>query len=448
MLTTLEAPAQHTQQSHQGENAHYGQPVPSLTSDPHAEEAAERARRAAERAGVASAEVERLPFDLSALEDEGLFLNVDARGFGMLDRRLDWQALGLTLPRHSDITFRPPHCGLLPDRYRLPLLRPAARAHAALHRYSFRFTLTETLFETPAYRWLPWRAFEAFEQEFRAAQAALDAAKEHVLAQYDAVREEVVETFLTIASDSARRLAATGNAALEGFEQAVVRGVVDAMPSPADVREKLGLTYRVGVVLLGSEMLAEQRRAREERQRIEASEASVAVERRHREAREHLVQQELWAEQDRLRKQAEAEEEERRREAAVKERLRQMKVDAARERLHEAMSPLEEAAKQVHAAVYEAAAAIRDSLHKHEALHGASAKRARQLARWFRLMSWQKDAELDTLIAELERLASRPAGKTKREPGPIGEVLDDIIGLCYADARALTEPTRMGALEL
>ena len=113
-----------------------------------------RAGRAAERAGVAAAEVERLPFDLSALEDDGVFLNVDARGFGMLDRRLDWQALGVTLPRGGDLAFRPPRCGLLPDRYRLPLLRPAARAHAALHRYSFRFTLTETLFETPAYRWL------------------------------------------------------------------------------------------------------------------------------------------------------------------------------------------------------------------------------------------------------------------------------------------------------
>jgi hypothetical protein len=104
-----------------------------------------RAERAAQRAGLAVTEVERLPFDLSTLEDEGVFVNVDARGFGLLDRRLDWQALGITLPRGADLAFRPPRCGLLPDRYRLPLLRPAARAHAALHRYSYRFTLTETL---------------------------------------------------------------------------------------------------------------------------------------------------------------------------------------------------------------------------------------------------------------------------------------------------------------
>lgn len=35
---------------------------------------AARAQRAALRAGIAPAEVEQLPFDLSTLEDEGVFL--------------------------------------------------------------------------------------------------------------------------------------------------------------------------------------------------------------------------------------------------------------------------------------------------------------------------------------------------------------------------------------
>ncbi len=407
-----------------------------------------RAERAAQRAGRAAAEVERLPFDLSTLEDEGVFVNVDARGFGLLDRRLDWQALGITLPRGADLAFRPPRCGLLPDRYRLPLLRPAARAHAALHRYSYRFTLTETLFETPAYRWVPWRAFEAFEREFQAAQAALEAARAAVLEQYDSVREEVVDTLLQLAADSARRLEATGHLTPEGFQDAVVRGVLATMPGPEDLRTKLVLRYRLGVVLLGSEMLAEQRRAREERRQLEAVEAAAALERQQQAARTRLVQDELWAEEERLRRRLQAEAEEREREAAVKERLRQLKLEAAKERLQEAMSPLEEGAKQLHAAIYEAASAIRASLQKHHYLHGASARRARELVRWFRLMSWQSDQQLDALIAELEDLARRPAGKAKRDPGPIDQVLGDIVALCYADARALAEPHRMGALEL
>lgn len=423
------------------------QPITEATG--HANGRAEaRAERAAAQVGVQTAEVERLPFDLSVLEDEGVFLNVDAQGFGLLDRRLDWQALGISLPRNSDVAFRPARCGLLPDRYRLPLLRPAARAHAALHKYSYRFRLTETLFETPAYRWIPWRAFEAFEREFTAAQDGLATAKAEVLEQYDAVREEVVEIFLRLAADSARRLEATGHAIPEGFQDAVVRGVLGTMPSPDDLRDRLLLRYRVGVILLGSEMLAEQRRAREERRRLEVAEAELRLERRRQEARDRLVQEELWAEEERIRRRLQAEEEERRREAAVKERLRQLRLEAARERLQEAVSPLEEGARQLHAAVYEAAAAIRASLQKHGRLHGASAKKARELARWFRLMQWQSDDGLEALLAELEQLASRPAGKRKRDPGPIDEVLGDIVELCYADARALAEPHRMGALEL
>lgn len=420
--------------------------VPDVTTSGSARE---RADRVSSRVGVAGTDVERLPFDLSVLADEGLFVNVDASGFGLLDRRLDWQALGITLPRDSDLAFRPPRCGLLPDRYRLPLLRPAARAHAALHRYSYRFRLTETLFETTAYRWIPRRAFEAFEREFHAAQAALEQARAVVLDNYDAVREEVVATFARLADDSARRLEATGYAIPEGFQELVVRGVLAAaLPGPDDLRTRLVLRYRVGVVLLGSEMLAEQRRAHEERLQLERAEAELRVEQRRQEARVRLVQEELWAEEERIRRRLQAEEEERQREARVKERMRQLRLEAARERLQEAMSPLEEGAKQLHAAVYESALAIRASLQKHGRLYGASAKKARDLARWFRLMCWQSDENLEALLTELESLASHNGGKRKPNPGPVDQVLADIVELCYADARSLAEPNRMGALEL
>ena len=46
-----------------------------------------RAKNAAEQFGLQLSEIERLPFDLSALEDEGAFVNVDASNFGLLDRQ-------------------------------------------------------------------------------------------------------------------------------------------------------------------------------------------------------------------------------------------------------------------------------------------------------------------------------------------------------------------------
>jgi hypothetical protein len=47
------------------------------------------ASAAAERIGRDASEIERLPFDLSVLQNEVIFINVDATGFGILDRRLN-----------------------------------------------------------------------------------------------------------------------------------------------------------------------------------------------------------------------------------------------------------------------------------------------------------------------------------------------------------------------
>ena len=63
-------------------------------------------------------------------------------------------------------------------------------------------------------------------------------------------------------------------------------------------------------------------------------------------------------------------------------------------------------------------------------------------------MDWQSDSQLQALVSELETLASRSTSKKQRDPAAVNQVLGDIIELCYADARAVTEPNRMGALEL
>ena len=286
------------------------------------------------------------------------------------------------------------------------------------------------MFETPAYRWVPWRAWPEFERDFNAARAQLRVALDAYEADYDAIRETVLETFRQLAADSARRLEATGNPVMPDFEDAVVKEVMATLPSPTLLQARLSLRYRVGVMQLGSEMIGEQRKAAEERRQLESIEAERRLEEHRQHAQERIVQEGLWAEQERVRRQLAGEESERRQEAAVKERLRQLKLEAARERLQEALSPLEEGARQLNAAVFEAATAIRTSLQKHQALHGSSAKKARELSRWFRLMDWQGDEQLEALVRELEQLATTPASKKrKRDPVPLDQVLGDIIAL-------------------
>jgi hypothetical protein len=409
-----------------------------------------RAAVAASRTDRRAEEIERLPFDLSALEEEGVFINVDATGFGILDRRLDWQALGVELPENTDVAFTPPRCGLLPNRFRRPLLTPVSQAHTALHKYSYHFRLTETLFETPAYRWVPWRAFTEFESAFNKACDNLNEARQKVLDQYDGIREEVIATFKQVATDSAQRLEATGAIAPGDFQDRVISSVLNAFPSEDELRQKLTVRFRVGVILLGSEMLREQRLAAEERQRVEQVESERRVERLRVSATEQAIQQQMWAEQESARLRLAAEEEDSKRESEVKERIRQMKFDAAREKLQETLSPLQEGAAQLRAQIYESAVAMQKALQKNDFLPGATAKKARNLTRWFRLMNFQSDAELDQLLNDLERLAAKPTGKNKRRASnaAVREALDNIIELCYRDAHELGQPNRLAALEL
>ncbi|MGE0128953.1 MAG: hypothetical protein AB7U82_12815 [Blastocatellales bacterium] len=409
-----------------------------------------RASVAAARTERNAEEIERLPFDLSALEEEGVFINVDATGFGILDRRLDWQALGVELPKNTDVAFTPPRCGLLPNRYRRPLLTPVSQAHAALHKYSYHFRLTETLFETPAYRWVPWRAFTEFESAFNKACDNLNEARRHVLEQYAEIRDEVIVTFRQVAADSAQRLAATGVVVPPDFEDRVISSVLNAFPAEDELRQKLTLRFQVGVILLGSEMLREQRLACQERQRIEQVEDERRMERLRVNAAESAIQQQMWVERESARLELAAQEEEREREAAVKERIRQMKLDAAREKLQETLSPLQEGAAQLRAQIYESALAMQEALQKHDFLPGATAKKARNLAQWFRLMNFQTDTELEQLLGNLESLAAKPTGKNKRPTGnaAVKEVLDGIVQLCYRDAHEIGQPNRLAALEL
>ncbi|HMS42505.1 MAG TPA: hypothetical protein PKE69_19905, partial [Pyrinomonadaceae bacterium] len=165
--------------------------------------------KAAVNLGITTAEVETMPFDLSQLETEGIFLNVDCRGFSTLERQIEWKSLGVELPPGQTLKLSPPRVGLLPDSYRRKLLRASSQAHHALNKFSFRFTLCESVWGTSEYKWIPWNAFENFEQEYKKACETLSAAKAEVLANYDEILITLRKSFADLAIDSAKRLDAT-----------------------------------------------------------------------------------------------------------------------------------------------------------------------------------------------------------------------------------------------
>lgn len=390
--------------------------------------------QAAVNLGIKSSEVETLPFDLSQLETEGIFLNIDCRGFGALSRQLEWKTLGVELPAENSVSVSPPRAGLLPDVYRKKLLRGAAQAHNALGKYSFRFTLCETIWGTSEYKWIPWNAFESFETEYKAACETLSRAKAEVLANYDEILITLRRSFTRLAEDSAQRLEATLGQPIsrEEFINTVVARAMSLVPSREMIRDGMTIRAKPKVIVLGSEMVAEQKRRREldlETTRIDAEAQAIRLELDTTTRIEQMKLVEFERDQ--------------RREQEVKERIRQMKIEAARAEAAEAVSPIKEGLSQIAAKVYEAAEEMAQKLQTADFVPGALAKRARQMCEWYTLMNFTNDKSLEEVLERLQTAADRDA--KLRSPAEMQAALTDVLRATTVQSKRLLDEDRLSA---
>jgi hypothetical protein len=398
----------------------------------------QKKEKAAAHLGISAAEVETMPFDLTALEQAGIFLNIDATGFSVLSRQLDWQSLGIELPKEQTIHLSPPRTGLLPDNYRKPLQRAASQAHNALDRYSFRFALCETVLGSSEYRWIPFTAFEAFEKEFAAALENLARAKSSVIENYDEILEILRETFRQLATDSADRLAATVKDEpfdRDGFIQRTVERAMGMVPTVAAIRDGMRIEMRPKVILLGSEMRAEQ--VKSAKLEVETQEARKA---------QTEIAIELRAQQEIADIKVKTAYEDEKREQELKERIRQIKIEAVKREMEAAVSPLKEGLDQLNSTIYEAAKEMAEKLSESKFVAGGTAKKAREMYRWFKLMNFTGDVEVETVLAELNKIASRDA-KT-RTAAEMKEAVDNVIIATSKRARKLLKTEQLDALEL
>jgi len=393
---------------------------------------------AAVHLGISKAEVETMPFDLTALEKSGIFLNIDATGFSVLSRQLDWQSLGIELPKDKAVYLSPPRTGLLPDDYRKPLLRAASQAHNALCRYSFRFNLCETVLGSSEYRWIPYTAFEAFEKEFAASLETLARAKAAVIENYAEILDTLRQTFRKLATDSAERLAATVKDEpfdRDEFIQRTVARAMEMVPNVAAIRDGMRIQMRPKVILLGSEMRAEQARVAKldlETQSSRKAQTEIALE----------IQTQTEIAEIKVKSVYEND----KREQELKERIRQIKIEAVKREVQIGLSPIKEGLDQLNGTIYEAAKEMAEKLNEAKFVSGGTAKKAREIYRWFKLMNFTGDAEVETVLAELNKIASRDT-KT-RTAAEMKEAVDAVIIATSKRARKMLKTEQLDALEL
>ncbi|HQU94256.1 MAG TPA: hypothetical protein PLK77_18305 [Pyrinomonadaceae bacterium] len=396
-----------------------------------------RKDNAAIELGISLDEVEALPFDLSTLESEGIFMNIDCRGFGSLVRQLEWKTLGVQLPENTAVRVSPPRAGLLPDVYRNRLMRGAAQAHNALNKFGFRFTLCETVWGTSEYKWIPWTAFDSFEKAYLQACETLAKAKAEVLEKYDEIFEVLVDSFRKLAEGSADRFWATEDDPFdrEGFINAIVAQAQGMVPTREMIRDGLVITMKPKVIILGSEMIAERNLAKSlalETTRINVEQTKLDLEIDAKRRIEEIKVDEVTAET--------------RREREVKERIREMKIEAAQREAEEAVSPIKEGFAQITAKIFESASEMAERMKDAEFVSGSLAKRARQMCEWYQLMNFTGDTSLEKVLEQLQTAAGREA--KQRSPEEMRTALSDLLRMTSIHSKKLLDEDRLTALEL
>lgn len=396
-----------------------------------------RKEKASIALGIDADEVESLPFDLSALESEGIFMNIDCRGFGALVRQLEWKTLGVRLPENAAVRVSPPRAGLLPDIYRNKLMRGAAQAHQALIKYGFRFTLCEAVWGTSDYKWIPWTAFEQFERAYLKACETLAKAKAEVLEKYDEILAILQDSFYTLAEDSADRFQATTDEPFDrpAFVNAVASQAISMVPTKEMIRDGLVITMKPKVIILGSEMIAERNLA-----------STLSLETAKADAERIAIDLELDSKRRIEQIKVDEVEQETRREREVKERIRNMKIEAARREAEEAVSPVKEGFAQIASKIFEAATEMSERMKDAKFVPGSLAKRARQMCEWYSLMNFTGDTSLEEVLSKLEGAAGREV--KQRSPEEMRATLNDLLRLTSVQSKKLLDEDRLSALEL
>ena len=138
--------------------------------------------------------------------------------------------------------------------------------------------------------------------------------------------------------------------------------------------------------------------------------------------------------------------EETRREREVKERIRNMKIEAARREAEEAVSPVKEGFAQIAAKIFEAATEMSERMRDARFVPGSLAKRARQMCEWYQLMNFTGDTSLEQVLSSLESAAEREV--KQRSPEEMRTALNDLLRLTSVQSRKLLDEDRLSALEL
>jgi hypothetical protein len=400
--------------------------------------AEQRAHEVAEKAGVDDVKIVHV--GLPDSDDDGVLIDIDAVGFGIMSFQLDLEDLGVELSVEDKRKLTNPSISTLPSRMVAHLRGGRETARKALYRYGAkRIGLPQ--------RWVPWTAWEYFKADFQHGRDMFENARTECLTTYDALREETLTEVKVLAAKNGKRIRATKVSVSDDFEDQFVRKVMDHFPTEQQLNE-LDIKYRVSISQLTAEALIEISKAA----KAQAEMAQLTLDQQLLEEQERLrvrlAEVKVWEEKQAAQGRLEAQDREEREERRIKDEIRNAKRREMQRMIEGQLSPLMTRLGEVRATIFEEAIRLKTTIEENRALPGATTSRIKTIATWFRNMNFSGDTSLEQLIDTLESMAGRPANSEARSYEDVAAVIDEMLVLTAESAREAQTSGRFAALEI
>ena len=377
--------------------------------------------QAAQRAGLEVAQIGSVKIQMSVLRDNGLLVDLSIAGTSMFSRTASWFELGVMDAKTQD-RFTKGRKSLIPDKVEKRLKSVEARMRQVLDKYTYDVTGFKP------WRWLAWKAYDKWIEEFSRLKDDFDAIKSEILDNLDSYVDETAEDFTKISAAAWKSIIGQGfgGAEVDGvayydvdtFTDAIIARVISKMPTSADIEARLIADYRVSLVYGQQDVAEDQAKA-------EAYWEAV----KQQKAQTELIEAEVSAQ-------------------TIANRERQVKLDAiraaemehARKQIEEVGSPFSEIIGQLRGRFAEDAKSMLESIKKNGFVRGKVAEKGRGLIEFFDIMAAHDDTELRSLLDNLKTaIGETPDG---RNLDGIENILSGIADLAAASSEELTEVGR------
>lgn len=410
----------------------------------------ERILEAAEATGLDTGRIQTVKFELAALRQQGILVDLEIKGVSMFTRGAIWAELGIGEDDVRKKQYTPGSKYLIPKDKVDALRSVEQRMRQALDKFSF---------DIPGFRphrWIPYTAYKQFRERWEELLAEFQEAKDTIIEEYDQYRDALAAEFAQGARRAWKAILGQGYVAaiLEGrayideseFVDRIVEKALARMPSPEEIETRLTADYAVALIYGDQDVAADELEARRLREQARLEQAKARAQ-----EQEEYYQANLLAEQHRHEREMNLLAEQEKRESI--NAMFAAEMEHARNRLGEMTSPLDDIINALRRQMAEAAREIQASIQKNGHLRGSVARKARGLVELYQTLAVHDDRKLreylENLKAEIGPVGDRGEDSPERDINEIQAALQSIVDLVHETRQDINRgPSRASFLEI